>query len=480
LAIQRPAADTDGEDAFAEVQMFYHVNRVYEFFRTFGFTNLETRPLTAVVNQRLPIDLRDPFGSLGAAACTNGVPQAGHQLFAFDNAAFTPDASLFGLSGGAIVFGQGTNIDFAYDGDVVYHEFTHAVMGTLTPDFGANTLDEFGEDPTTGGMNEGTADYFSAALTGDPDLGEYSGPPLLQDPSATALRHLNNDKKCPSSLWNETHQDGEEWGGALFDVRAALPVDKQHTYDQAVYNAIAALQPDDDQISTAAAIAAEVNTLLGATERDLAVAKFAARGLDDCNDRVIDMTASGLAAKDLQFISGNDAGVNPAPGPTQFVIDAPANTKKIKINITRWQANGGFGGGGSGPMISLLGKPGDAAIRWTYSGQTATHDATLTGTVTCVDGAACTGEIAADVPAGKVVLQLANAGGGAILQNIAFSTETGPATPTPDAGPTNPIDEEDGGCGCRVGGESSRTPFGGVALAGLAAFLIVLARRRRK
>jgi hypothetical protein len=484
LTIARPGSDLDGEDQFAEVQMFYHVNRVYEFFRGFGFTDLADRPLTAVVNERLPIDFNDIFGTIGLATCTNGVPQAAHHLYPLDNAAFTPDGSLFGITGGAIVFGQGTAIDFAYDGDVVYHEFTHAVMGTLTPEFGANTFDEFGEDPTTGGMNEGTADYFSAALAGDPDLGEYSGPPL--GGTGGALRHLTNDKTCPSSLWNEVHQDGEEWAGALWDVRAALPVEKQHDYDQAVYNAIAALSPSDDQITTAAMVAAEVGTVIGTAERDLAIAKFAARGLDDCSDRVVDMTAGGLAVKDVLFVSGTDAGANPAPGPVQFKIDVPAGgASKIKIATLASQANGGGFGGGSAPALKLIVKPGDAAILWSYGAASATHDAIAMGDITCGTSGnmPCTGEIAGSFQPGPHVVQIINTGGGAIIQGVSFSTEGSAAAPDAgtggaDAGPPGE-DTDDGGCGCRVGGESGRAPLGGFALAGLAAFLIVLAARRR-
>src|SRR6185436_7180793 len=54
LSIQRPSSDLDSEDQFAEVQAFYHLNRAYEFFRELGFTDLAMRPLSAIVNERLP------------------------------------------------------------------------------------------------------------------------------------------------------------------------------------------------------------------------------------------------------------------------------------------------------------------------------------------------------------------------------------------------------------------------------------------
>jgi MYXO-CTERM domain-containing protein len=509
LSTLRPALDTDGEDAFSEVQMFYHVNQIYGFFRTFGFTDLLDKPLVSVSNLRAPIDFND-LTTATLALCTNNMPNPAHHLFGFDNAFFTPDAmAITGVAGGGILFGQGTAIDFSYDGDVIYHEFTHAVMGTLTPEFGANSFDELGEDPTTGGMNEGTADYFSSAFAGDPDVGEYAGPPLLGNPPGeTALRHLTNSKTCPESLWNETHQDGEEWGGALWDVRDALPAAQRHTYDQAVYNAIAALDVDDDQISTAAAVAAEVDMLLGAAARDTAVQKFAARGLDDCNDRVRDFTVAG-AKQDVLFVNGSGTtGKTPSPGALQFKIDVPAGTKQIQVNIQQGGSGGGLGGlGGGAPMFTLVAKKGDAAIHWTYDAPSgpanATSDATFSAAFTCAADP-CTGAIGGDFEAGTYVVQLNNEGSDATLQGVTFATsamdlpDAGPTPGTPDAGPTpgtpdaatpsNPDaghgatgGDDDGGCGCRVGGaDGSRGALGGFAFAGLAAFLIVLARRKRR
>jgi MYXO-CTERM domain-containing protein len=505
LSTARPALDTDGEDAFSEVQMFFHVNQIYGFFRGFGFTDLVDKPLVAVTNLRAPIDFNDLLGSAPLALCTGGVPQPTHHLYGFDNAFFTPDAqAISGVAGGGILFGQGTQIDFSYDGDVIYHEFTHAVMGSLTPDFGGPSFDEFGEDPTTGGMNEGTADYFSSAFAGDPDVGEYAGPPLLGNPPGeTALRHLTNDKTCPSSLWNEVHQDGEEWGGALWDVRDALPAGERHTYDQAVYNAIATLVPDDDQISTGAAVAAEVNTLLGASARDLAVAKFTARGLDDCDDRVRDFTGAG-AKQDVLLVTGSSQiQLHPVPGALQFKLDVPEGTKQIQIHV----AQGSGGGVGSEPVLKLIAKPGADAIHWTYATDasnvtTATSDATLSGDVTCANNA-CSGAIGADFVAGAYVVQVTNDGADATFQNVTFTMSTmelpdaGPVTGMPDAGPvtgtpdaSTPVNpdaggnpdtgDKDGGCGCRVGGDSGRAPLGGLAFAGLAAFLIVVTTRRKR
>ena len=43
--------------------------------------------------------------------------------------------TLYGFNAGAMWFGQGPTHDYSYDGDVVYHEFTHAVVIDTRGDF---------------------------------------------------------------------------------------------------------------------------------------------------------------------------------------------------------------------------------------------------------------------------------------------------------------------------------------------------------
>ena len=83
-------------------------------------------------------------------------------------------------------FGQGPLKDYSYDGDVVYHEFGHSVVNVTLKLVGTPHMDEYGTSYSPGAMNEGLADYFSSAITGDPDVGEYA----VQDLSLglTAIR----------------------------------------------------------------------------------------------------------------------------------------------------------------------------------------------------------------------------------------------------------------------------------------------------
>jgi hypothetical protein len=76
----RPASDTATEDAFSEVQMFYHATRGLDFFHGLGFLGLTEQPMMAMVNLRMP--------AFDTAAC-NGV-RGTQTLQPLENALFMP------------------------------------------------------------------------------------------------------------------------------------------------------------------------------------------------------------------------------------------------------------------------------------------------------------------------------------------------------------------------------------------------------
>ncbi|HEY3353176.1 MAG TPA: hypothetical protein VGQ83_08020, partial [Polyangia bacterium] len=120
------ATSAANEDSYAELSMYWHVNKVYAYFQAFAdprFAELDAKPIQATVNFRIPFD---PAGGLNLTEIQN--PNG--TLYPLDNAMFMPPGELVpGLMRPAsIVFFQGTQIDFSYDADVIYHEFTHAVV----------------------------------------------------------------------------------------------------------------------------------------------------------------------------------------------------------------------------------------------------------------------------------------------------------------------------------------------------------------
>ncbi len=162
-----PAADLTPEDEFSEVQIFFHTTKAYAYFEGVGMTDLATKPLPAVANLMLP----DGFQTQDLTKMANpDLP-----FVPFSNAFFAPAnpifSAVFGLPGAAMWFGQGPKADFSYDGDVVYHEFGHAVVDHTLKLVGTYHADEQGLVSSPGAMNEGLSDYFAAAITGESQMG---------------------------------------------------------------------------------------------------------------------------------------------------------------------------------------------------------------------------------------------------------------------------------------------------------------------
>lgn len=178
------------DEPFAEVSVYYHVNRIYTYFREqHGYST--TKTYSAIAN----------YGD------SPDTP--------YDNAFFTP----VGASDYVMCMGQGTHGDLGYDGDVIYHEFTHSVIDNIAQmTTQMQMFDEWGVNTGPGALHEGLADYFSSTLTGDSVMGEYS----LNSIEAGATRDLADLKVCPSDVWGEVHDDGRVVGSTNWAMRQAL------------------------------------------------------------------------------------------------------------------------------------------------------------------------------------------------------------------------------------------------------------------
>lgn len=90
--------------------------------------------------------------------------------------------------------------------DVVYHETGHGLHQHLsTGGF------------TAGDVGEGSADYLSATITGDPDI----GPSFFKD-RPEGIRNLEPDLRYPDDRTGQIHHDGQIWGGAFWDLRTTM------------------------------------------------------------------------------------------------------------------------------------------------------------------------------------------------------------------------------------------------------------------
>ncbi len=192
------------DEPFSEVNLYYHVDRVYSYFvETHGVTF--QRVLVALANYH-----------------ENDQP--------FDNAFFTPlDANT-----ALLALGQGSLVDFGYDADVTYHEFSHFVIDTVA---GLHSLDqyfdEWGRSQMPGALHEGLADYFSSTLAGDPVVGEYALGGYARDLA-------RQEQVCPDDMFGEPHMDGQVIGGLTWAIRNVLGAERA---DGLIFGALQLLTP---------------------------------------------------------------------------------------------------------------------------------------------------------------------------------------------------------------------------------------------
>lgn len=331
-------SDTAAEDEFAEVSMYFHTARAYAFYETLGMPELDFKPLNTVAN------LRFPQGWESGNPSKMGDPTL--PLEPYDNAFFSPQSpypGLFqGLDGG-LFFGQGTNADFAYDGDVVYHELGHALTDR-TINFASHWLmDEQGSSPAPGAMNEALADYFSSALTGDGQVGEYAAKNTSYGYGDKVIRDLDNDDTCPKNIAGEVHVDSTLFSGALWKVRQSLAEPDRNTFDEALVTAMLGAPTGElgyEGLGELFRAAVEASTL-GKTAADALVAELEARGVLPVCKRVLEYKGQPLSSGEWKFANGFFAPGKPymgldqsesyAPGLLQVHTTLKAGTDQIKV-----------------------------------------------------------------------------------------------------------------------------------------------------
>ncbi len=176
-----PPAPDAGDDPFAEVQLYYHLDLVARWFdERFAFAH--DAPLPGVAN------------------------------FPVANAFF---GDLDGDDAYEVGTGQTDTVDFAYDAEVVYHEYTHSVHVGVQGWGPRAIFDEYGVDTAPGALAEGWADSFAMFLSGDPGMGEYAGQALgFYGP----VRDLEPDQRCPDAITGSSHADGTIWGSLAWNL----------------------------------------------------------------------------------------------------------------------------------------------------------------------------------------------------------------------------------------------------------------------
>jgi hypothetical protein len=233
------AADTQPEDEFAEVSLFYHTDRGLRFLTELGAPELAMRPLPVIANVMLPPGWTSGDTGLAADPSAPLEPLAG----AFYRSSDPLFGGSNGLVGPALWFGQGPRTDYAYDGDVVYHELVHAFADQALVLATFMHADDQGLLDSPAALGEALADYFAAALTDDPNIGEHAARNLL--PGLSAYRSLDGDARCPEHLSGEAHFDSEILSSGLWSVRSGLPEAERPALDRAVLDAMLASPSGD-------------------------------------------------------------------------------------------------------------------------------------------------------------------------------------------------------------------------------------------
>jgi len=353
LSIRPPEDETDPNDAFAEVMMYHHVNLAHDYFKeTHGFSELDFA-LPALVNVQFKTDPPVPVP---------GIMPGPDGWIPFSNAAFFPKenwqafAAQFGLpprDKDSIIFFQGDK-DFAYDARVIYHEYTHAVVGTGRLN-GYPAYDKYGLSNAPGSMNEGLADFFAASLADDPVIGAYVGV------MGMGLRDLSDVRRCPEDSIDEVHAHGQLIGSTMWAVREAVGAEvaegiafraleqfsRSTNHQQAAELILAEAEDISDAVATQVRDIFEDHGFVDC-ERSRAWERFRARLSRDRVPHLVEGTQSAGRA-------GLREGV---PAYKQFYVDVAADTVAVQLDWGLASGGGGFSGfpgaGGGGDEASPL------------------------------------------------------------------------------------------------------------------------------
>jgi hypothetical protein len=175
------------------------------------------------------------------------------------------DNSFFSPGSNGLYFGNG-GIPDAEDAQIILHEFGHAIVNSIAAILGS-------PDSMSGAMHEGFADYLAATWFNNPNVASWDS---LAYSDKGYLRTLNNKMTFPENMNGSCHNDGQIWGGALWDLRSKLTAE---TADRLVFQSLHFLPEDCDFTDGLLAILSADETLFEAKNRSAIIEIFRKRGI---------------------------------------------------------------------------------------------------------------------------------------------------------------------------------------------------------
>lgn len=296
------ADNTTLSDPFAEVSVFHHVQVFDAFLQELGFVGIPCA--------------RDGGKATVVSNWVRSLDDAGGYE-PFDNALYTGQCDF------TMVFGQGATIDFAYEGDVVYHEYAHGVIEAQS----GGQLSGLGRRPhavtsDAGAIGEAIADYLSSAYTEDSFHGDYAA----RYSSTFVPRDLDNDLSCPGALTGSIHDDSEIFSGALWDAHGEFGRD---AFVPIVIDALA-LFPADVQFEEAVSVLVEMTRVsLGEAEASRVFEAFAARNLERC----VRIVPWRQLERGIRLSPASITGLKRRPPPVQLSIDVPPGVERMRLSV---------------------------------------------------------------------------------------------------------------------------------------------------
>ncbi len=168
----------------AQVNLYYHTTYIHEYYERLD------PPLTA-------LDYAVPARA-GIAGTT-------------ENAFWDGYATNYGVGGM-------TTRNFALFSNIIYHEYTHGITGSMYEGT------HFPYSGQSGAMNEAFSDYFACTNNDDPRVG-YK----CQRGGSQMFRTMENTLQYPRDWQGQVHADGRIIGGAFWDLRKRIAVGRCDT-----------------------------------------------------------------------------------------------------------------------------------------------------------------------------------------------------------------------------------------------------------